>query len=174
MITIDGGTGIILHNGVEIASDKMHDQWVIEADENITTQTTLTNWTRSSLSDAAPYLTGMSHSSGVFTFPKTGVYRVDFRFGYYKSDYRRYVGALISLSTNSGGSYFDLGRNYTHLYDTGSSSTYNNASVYTHVDVQNASTYRIRFQVVPVGDITLYGANDDTRTMVTFNRIANT
>ena len=174
MITIDGGTGIILHNGVEIASDKMHDQWVIEADENITTQTTLTNWTRSSLSDAAPYLTGMSHSSGVFTFPKTGVYRVDFRYGYYKSDNKRYVGALISLSTNSGGSYFDLGRNYTHLYDTGSSSTYNNASVYTHVDVQNASTYRIRFQVVPVGDITLYGANDDTRTMVTFNRIANT
>ena len=174
MITIDGGTGIILHNGVEIASDKMHDQWVIEADENITTQTTLTNWTRSSLSDAAPYLTGMSHSSGVFTFPKTGVYRVDFRYGYYKSDNKRYVGALISLSTNSGGSYFDLGRNYTHLYDTGSSSTYNNSSDYTHVDVQNASTYRIRFQVVPVSDITLYGATDDTRTMVTFNRIANT
>ena len=174
MITIDGGTGIILHNGVEIASDKMHDQWVIEAAENITTQTTLTSWTRSSLSDAAPYLTGMSHSSGVFTFPKTGVYRVDFRYGYYKSDNKRYVGALISLSTNSGGSYFDLGRNYTHLYDTGSSSTYNNASVYTHVDVQNASTYRIRFQVVPVSDITLYGATDDTRTMATFNRIANT
>ena len=174
MITIDGGTGIILHNGVEIASDKMHDQWVIEADENITTQTTLTSWTRSSLSDAAPYLTGMSHSSGVFTFPKTGVYRVDFRYGYYKSDHRRYVGALISLSTNSGGSYFDLGRNYTHLYDTGSSSTYNNSSVYTHVDVQNATTYRIRFEVVPQDAVTLYGASDDTRTMVTFNRIANT
>ena len=174
MITIDGGTGIIRHNGVEIASDKMHDQWVVENDESISTQTTLTSWTRSSLSDAAPYLTGMSHSSGVFTFPKTGVYRVDFRYGYYKSDNKRYVGALISLSTNSGGSYFDLGRNYTHLYDTGSSSTYNNASVYTHVDVQNASTYRIRFQVVPVSDITLYGATDDTRTMVTFNRIANT
>ena len=174
MITIDGGTGIILHNGVEIASDKMHDQWVVENDENITTQTTLTNWTRSSLSDAAPYLTGMSHNSGVFTFPKTGIYRVDFRFGYYKGEDRRYVGALISLSTNSGGSFFDLGRNYTHLYYTGSSATYNNASVYTHVDVQNASTYRIRFEVVPQNAITLYGANDDTRTMVTFNRIANT
>ena len=173
MITIDGGTGIILHNGVEIASDKMHDQWVIESDVAATNDV-LTTWTRSSLSDAAPYLTGMSHSSGVFTFPKTGVYRVDFRYGYYKSDNKRYVGALISLSTNSGGSYFDLGRNYTHLYDTGSSSTYKNARVYTHVDVQNASTYRIRFQVVPVSDITLYGATDDTRTMVTFNRIANT
>ncbi len=174
MITIDGGTGTILHNGVEIASDKMHDQWVIENDESISTQTTLTNWTRSSLSDAAPYLTGMGHSSGIFTFPKTGVYRVDFRFGYYKSDHRRYIGALIQLSTNSGGSYFDLGRNYTHLYDVSSSSTYNNASVYTHVDVQNISTYRMRFQIVPQDAVTLYGANDDTRTMVTFNRIANT
>ena len=174
MITIDGGTGVILHNGVEIASDKMHDQWVIENDESISSQSTLTNWTRSSLSDAAPYLTGMSHSSGIFTFPKTGVYRVDFRFGYYKSDHRRYIGALIQLSTNSGGSYFDLARNYTHLYDVSSSSTYNNSSVYTHVDVQNASTYRIKFMVVPEDAVTLYGANDDTRTMVTFNRIAST
>ena len=76
----------------------------------------MTNWTRSSLSDGIPYLTGMSHSSGIFTFPKTGVYRVDFRFGYYKSDYRRYVGALMQL-TLIVGSYFDIGRSYTHLYD---------------------------------------------------------
>ena len=174
MITIDGGTGVILHNGIEIASDKMHDQWVIENDTSITTQTTLTSWTRSSLSDAAPYLTGMSHSSGVFTFPKSGVYRVDFRFGYYKSDDRRYVGALISLSTNSGSSFFDLGRNYTHLYDTGSSSTYNNSSVYTHVDVQNVSTYRMRFQVVSQAEVTVYAATDDVRTLVQFERIAST
>ena len=173
MITIDGGTGTILHNGVEIASDKMHDQWVVESDESITSGT-LTSWTRSSISDAAPYLTGMSHSSGVFTFPKTGIYRVDFRFGYYKSDYRRYVGALIQLSTNSGGSYVDLARNYTHLYDVDSNNTYNNSSVFTHLDVQDASTYRVRCRVEAISAVTVYGANDDTRTMVTFNRIANT
>ena len=173
MITIDGGTGIILHNGVEIASDKMHDQWVVESDESITSGT-LTSWTRSSISDAAPYLTGMSHSSGVFTFPKTGIYRVDFRFGYYKSDYRRYVGALIQLSTNSGGSYVDLARNYTHLYDVDSNNTYNNSSVFTHLDVQDASTYRVRCRVEAISAVTVYAANDDTRTMVTFNRIANT
>ena len=173
MITIDGGTGIILHNGVEIASDKMHDQWVIESDVAATNDV-LTTWTRSSLSDAAPYLTGMSHSSGIFTFPKTGVYRVDFRFGYYKSDYRRYVGALMQLSTNSGGSYFDIGRNYTHLYDTDSNNTYNNSSVFCHIDVQNVSTYRMRFQVVAQAEVTDYAATDDVRTLVQFERIANT
>ena len=152
----------------------MHDQWVVENDESINTQTTLTNWTRSSLSDAAPYLTGMSHSSGIFTFPKTGVYRVDFRFGYYKSDYRRYVGALMQLSTNSGSSYFDIGRSYTHLYDVDSNNTFNTSIVNSHIDVQNASTYRMRFKCEAQDTVTLYGANDDTRTMVTFNRIANT
>ena len=174
MITIDGGTGVILHNGVEIASDKMHDQWVIENDESISSQSTLTNWTRSSLSDAAPYLTGMSHSSGIFTFPKTGVYRVDFRFGYYRSDYRRYVGALMQLSTNSGGSYFDIGRNYTHLYDVDSNNTFNNSSVFCHIDVQNVSTYRMRFQVVSQAEVTVYAATDDVRTLVQFERIAST
>ena len=174
MITIDGGTGIILHNGVEIASDKMHDQWVVENDENITTQTTLTNWTRSSLSDAAPYLTGMSHSSGVFTFPKSGVYRVDFRFGYYKSDDRRYVGALIELSSNSGGSYIEVGRSYTHLKDIDSNNTFNTSIVNGHIDVQDASTYRVRFKAFGQNDITIYGANDDVRTAVMFERLAST
>ena len=81
MITIDGGTGIIKHNGIEIASDKMHDQWVVENDTSADsfTNNIITSWTRSTMSDAAPYLTGMSHSSGVFTFPKTGIYRIDFK-----------------------------------------------------------------------------------------------
>ena len=173
MITIDGGTGIIRHNGVEIASDKMHDQWVIESDVSATNET-LTTWTRSSLSDAAPYLTGMSHSSGIFTFPKTGVYRVDFRFGYYRSDDRRYVGALMQLSTNSGGSYFDIGRSYTHLYDVDSNNTFNTTYVNGHIDVQNASTYRMRFQVVSQAEVTVYAATDDVRTLVQFERLAST
>ena len=174
MITIDGGTGIILHNGVEIASDKMHDQWVIEADENITTQTTLTNWTRSSLSDAAPYLTGMSHSSGVFTFPKTGIYRVDFKAGFMKGNDIRYAGTIAKLSTDSGGSYGDLTRSYATIKAIDSATTYTTSIANMHVDVTNATTFRIRFEIAANTTVNVYGANDDTRTTVTFNRIANT
>ena len=32
MITIDGGTGVILNNGVEVASEKMVDYWYLNAD----------------------------------------------------------------------------------------------------------------------------------------------
>ena len=118
MITIDGGTGIILHNGVEIASDKMYDQWTVESSSSADgyTSNILDSWARSSITGAGAYLTGMSHSSGVFTFPKTGIYRIDFKFGYYASADRRWVGANMELSTNSGGSYADLSRSYTGLY----------------------------------------------------------
>ena len=174
MITIDGGTGIILHNGVEIASDKMHDQWVIENDESISGQTTLTNWTRSSLSDAASYLTGMSHSSGVFTFPKTGIYRVDFKATFYKGSNVRYVGTIVKLSTDGGGSYGDLNRSYASIEAQSSTNTYQTCIATHHVDVTNASTFRIRFEIAANTSANVYGANDDTRTTVTFNRIANT
>jgi len=176
MITIDGGTGVILHNGIEIASDKMYDQWIIESD---TTNTDFTNeiinsWTRGSVTGGGAYLTGMSHSSGVFTFPKTGIYRVDYRLGYYKNAHRRWVGAQMELSTNSGGSYADLSKSYTGLYDVGTSSSFGTTYIATNLDVQNASTYRIRFKAIANDAVTVYGANDDIRTTVIFERIANT
>ena len=176
MITIDGGTGIILHNGVEIASDKMHDQWVVENDTTNTTFTNqiITSWTRSSVTGGGAYLTGMSHSSGVFTFPKTGIYRIDFKLGFYKSDHRRYIGAVAELSTNSGGSYADLTRSYVGLYDVDSNNSQGTSTALTHVDVQAASTYRVRFKAIADSPVTVYGANDDIRTTVMFERIANT
>ena len=176
MITIDGGTGVILHNGVEIASDKMYDQWVIETSSSTDTFTSdiPTGWARSSITGAGAYLTGMSHSSGVFTFPKTGIYRVDFKFAYYATDHRRYVGAVMELSTNSGGSYADLSRSYTGLYDVDSNNSFGTTNAYTYVDVQNATTYKIRFKGFGNSDVNVYGANDDIRTTVLFERIANT
>ena len=50
MITIDGGTGVILHNGVEMASQKMVDSWRLSStlsnngDNNITA-----NWERNGM-----------------------------------------------------------------------------------------------------------------------------
>ena len=49
MITIDGGTGVILHNGVKFnkESDKMVDQWRLNANTSITASTAYfitSNW----------------------------------------------------------------------------------------------------------------------------------
>ena len=175
MITIDGGTGIIKHNGIEIAYDKMYDQWRLAASYTFAAAgETVTNWERPTETGGGSYLTGMSHSSGIFTFPKTGIYRVDFKGTFYKGSDVRYVGTIVKLSTNSGGSYGDLNRSYTHIKAIDSASTYSTSIATMLVDVTNASTFRIRFEIAANTATTVYGANDDTRTTVTFNRIANT
>jgi len=187
MITIDGGTGkithnsneislasgTITHNGVEIASDKMHDQWRYADDESITNGT-LTNWERPTESGSGAYLTGMSHSNGIFTFPKTGIYRIDFKATFYKSSDVRYVGTIVKLSTDSGGSYGDLTRSYASIGAQSSTNTYQTCIATHHVDVTNASTFRIRFEIAANTSAYVYAANDDTRTTVMFERIAST
>ena len=58
MITIDGGTGTILHNGVEIASDKMYDQWRLNVNETITAAGEIVDdWERPTETGSGSYLT---------------------------------------------------------------------------------------------------------------------
>ena len=174
MITIDGGTGIIKHNGIEIASDKMYDQWRLAASYTFAAAgVTVTNWERPTETGAGAYLTGMSHSSGIFTFPKTGIYRVQFTCTFYSADNKRYAGIIMELSSNSGSSYGDLAKNYTSIYEN-DSNAYSTGTTTMYIDVTNSSTYRVRFKVNAQNDTVLYGANDETRTTVLFERIAST
>ena len=149
------------------------DQWRVTSNFNSYDTVITSNWERND-TDFALIGSGMTESSGVFTFPATGIYRIDFKLGFYKSDHRRYIGAVAELSTNSGGSYADLTRSYVGLYDVDSNNSQGTSTALTHVDVQDASTYRVRFKAIADSPVTVYGANDDIRTTVMFERIANT
>ena len=50
------------------------DLWTINADH--TTNATITTWTRPSHIGYAKAGTGMTHSSGIFTFPSTGLWKI--------------------------------------------------------------------------------------------------
>ena len=79
MITIDGGTGKIMHNGVNVAAAPMVDQWRLTTNTSITGSTAYfitSNWERVDSDGFAKIGDGMSESSGVFTFPSTGIYHI--------------------------------------------------------------------------------------------------
>ena len=81
MITIDGGTGIILHNGVEVASEKMVDFWAINTDiSNSDSDSDIpgSKFTRNDKNAGASQIgAGMSvDSNGIWTFPTTGKYMI--------------------------------------------------------------------------------------------------
>ena len=70
--------GKILHNGVEVASRKMVQQWRLRVIESLNpSYVTLTDWEIcDSLGSSSGFGGNMTLSSGVWTFPSTGVYQL--------------------------------------------------------------------------------------------------
>ena len=176
MITIDGGTGTILHNGVEIASDKMVDQWRMTTNVTISqsTSTTVANWER--VTDIAAMGTlngGMTESSGIFTFPSTGIYKVEFTPYFNETESNNSIRGLIQSTTNNS-SYDTRAQNPTNVADV---DTYNYGSVYVSalLDITNTSTHKVRFNMYSSGGA--FGLNGDTNTnetYATFTRVGGT
>jgi len=137
---------IINSNGVEIGSSKMMDQWRLTQSKTIPANTTTyldSNWERND-NNFAQIGTGMSESSGVFTFPSTGLYRIDARWNVYNNSgtSNRYVSARMELSTDSGSSYAVCATAYTSMSDLGETLGHSTHDVC--INVTNASTFRIR------------------------------
>ena len=129
--------GRILHNGVEVASDKMVDQWRVTSNQGISQSTsqTVINWERVDGTGFGTLNGGMTQSSGIFTFPSTGIYKVEFIPYFNDTAANNSVRGLIQTTTNNS-SYDTRAQNPTNIADI---DTYNYGSVHVSVlfDVTN-------------------------------------
>ena len=127
---------------------------------------TITNWTTLS----APHTTigpSMTHSSGTFTFPHTGKYRITFHAGGYgDGGARTYAGGQIKYSSNSGGSYTNLARGIASAY---TATAYFQATSSVLIEITNTSTQSIRFNGYAAGNIIL--VHNDNNTMCIFEQV---
>ena len=90
--------------------------------------------------------TGITNSSGVFTFPSTGIYYCSINGGFYRgTGYRRYIGWTIKTTSDNS--------SYTHAvinYDSISGDTNSNVSAAVSAtcvfDVTDTSTHKMTFQ----------------------------
>ena len=122
--------------------------------------------------------TGMTESSGVFTFPSTGKYHVIYTLigRNAESSGERHHQGLIDVTTD--------GTNYTNAAQASnnigyySSSINNTQSAITSIffDVTNTSTHKVRFLVYANGNSNTYtqGNSGENRTTMTFIRIGDT
>ena len=148
----------------------MMDQWSITSDNNKTDDQTIdTGWERSDYY-FAQIGTGMSESSGIFTFPQTGIYLILAQSAQVASNHY-YAGFKVQVSTNSGSDW----ANFTFAYGNHlGGSCYTNVHVHGVVDVTNVSTYRLRMYTVTAGSTQYSGSSDAMRTGMTFIRIGDT
>ena len=117
---------------------------------------------------------GMSVSSGYWTFPSTGIYKIEFdTVVYISNSTSRYVESFIYATTNNS-SYSEVSRGVTSLYDS-DSNTYGGTHCNFLFDVTNVSTHKVYFKQLPANsNVYTVGNTNRNFTYMTFMRIGDT
>ena len=114
--------------------------------------------------------TGLSESSGVFSFPSTGKYLVNFSFNLYRGSAASYLGCYILVSTDSGSNFTRRTESFT---STGNGD-YEQLTSYKMIDV-TSTNFRIKFELEVQGDATVArGDSNSNRTGFTCMRLGDT
>ena len=153
----------------------MADQWRYTGGVAFASTAVVVNadWERIDTNAQGGLGTGMSQSSGIFTFPSTGIYSVSFHFNAYRVGESRYVFSEIQ-STQNNSTYVTITQSYTHIKQADSSATYCSANTNTLLDVTDTSNVKVRFRIRSVNEATLQGGTDENRTFATFIRLGDT
>jgi hypothetical protein len=160
-----GGTGITsgFANGIT-----MLDQWSLSG--NSTTAITA-NLERNDTSGFAQIGTGMTESSGVFTFPSTGIYEI-YAFGTF------YGGLDITFCRVEIRTSSDNFSSDDTLQNAGNSHTFNGyyamSPAYAVFDVTNTSTHKVKFNARHQNSGNLEGSSSNNTTWFSFKRIGDT
>jgi len=136
------------------------------------TNTTITGWERVD-TEFSQIGTGLTESSGVFTFPQTGIYFISFSGTFSDTQNVRYVGNHLHVSTD-GGSNFEV-RSYGYQAIPYVSSTWYSSHHQTHIlDVTDISNFQFKWVINPEVNMTVSGNTSNRRTGFEIFRIGDT
>ena len=161
---------------------KNYELWVLTAALNRTNQPITTNWYSASIDSSDHFTTrpfgaigaGMTQSSGVFTFPVTGIWHIECCGAVSSTEDPVWIEAYAAISPNSGTNFYTAQATSTNVY--------HDATAYSHItssftqDVTNASTTRFRWGIdmEPGHNLTIAGSTSQIVTYVAFTRIGDT
>ena len=112
-------------------------------------------------------------SSGVFAFPATGYYYVEFQAYYEDSGYSR-SNQIQILTTNDNNNYGIVSAvNFGNDYDV-SSYAYQSGSIRTIIDVTDLTNQKVIFGAFSISTVSWDGSTSQDRTAATFIRLGDT
>jgi len=116
--------------------------------------------------------TAMSESSGVFTFPTTGIYLISISVDAYRGGDTRYWKVRLDTTIDNG--TYGIAADSHGGIKQASSDTHD--SVYTEFifDVTDVSTHKVRFGIEADQSTTILGSTSKNQTCATFIRLGDT
>ena len=151
----------------------MADQWRITSDFNVTSFAYVTSNLERNDSDGYGKIgTGMSESSGEFSFPSTGVYLVRSVISWYPSGGGTNYNRIGIHTTIDNSSYAARAYSWSGVE---SASQYNNMSAEILFDVTDVSTHKVKFQIGASNTRpNVRGSTDANYSYATFIRLGDT
>jgi len=116
--------------------------------------------------------TGMTESSGIFTFPSTGIYLVNFTASFQLNGDSRYIFITMQATTDNS-NYSAVAETPTFIQQT-SSTTYAMATCSSLIDVTNTSNVKVRFNVGPDNSSVTTRGEATSATYMQFIRLGDT
>ena len=172
-LTVDGSGNLTWANPPGIT---MTDQWRITSNYTFaasgTTYDITANWERNDSTGFGSIGTGMTESSGIFTFPQTGIYWVRlFTTTYTATGDTTSITAYISAQKN-GGSFASKASGSEAGYTT---NAYGTLSLDFIFDVEDVSGDKVKMQAQSTGaDRRILASSTAQRTGFTFIRLGDT
>jgi len=154
----------------------MLDVWTISSDVNVTSSSDFitSNWTRAN-SYQATIGSAMTESSGVFTFPSTGIYEVMFspQFNESESSTNRYVTTQIYKVIS--GSVTMIGESVGSITGV-SGNTYARPISHVYFDVTDVSTHKLKFKCLSINTTIIMSGHSSNflYTTLTFKKLGDT
>ena len=181
-LTLPDEAGTVLTSASDIPSSSITGltQGITEADVwRLTTNATVSgggditsNLERSDDSTSGLIGSGMSESSGVFTFPSTGIWLINATGRFLSSTDVQYAQIYIEVSANSGSNYDEVSVT-TATIDTGGTG-YQSASGLALVDVTSISSFRVKFTYLTSASSDIIGNSSRNDTHFSFIRLGDT
>jgi hypothetical protein len=155
---------------------EMADTWRVTTGFTLNTNQYLTaNWERADTYSPGYIGTGMSESSGVFTFPQTGIYHIFHQAHFYQSgaDTHDYV-TMECQSTTDNSSYNDSSIGMGHIQDSADEISVSSSFIF---DVTNTTTHKVKFYVSKQNgaqSVNVGASTNSNKTYATFIRLGDT
>jgi len=143
------------------------DQWRVTSDSSgFTTEVDLT----ANINRYEKVGTGMTQSSGIFTFPSTGYWLISAVLRFQANGAATvYTYCRYNFSTNSGSSWSSGPTPITNMYTNG---VYASCTASHLLQVTNASTYRYKFSVGSNTSAIVLGTGVEIQTQFLFQKVA--
>jgi len=163
--------GTATTNGITMA-----DQWRLNASQNggaSASNVDLTNWERVDTSPQGGFIgSAMTVSSGVFTFPSTGVYLVRASGTFHDAGSNMHYARFSMFATTNNSAYNTIAEGYSSSMTT--TQGFQTCYMESLIDVTDTSNIKLKFGFSGLYNVYCMGETTANRTAITFIRIGDT